>query len=64
MNPFQIVKILDLNGKDVSGAVSDPENPVDLDDVQYRSLKGQFKDTIFVKAGYRVILRQKQIQKI
>ncbi|WP_350643072.1 multicopper oxidase family protein [Acinetobacter sp. ANC 5414] len=59
VNPFQIVKILDLNGKDVSGLAPDPDNPVNLDDVQYRGLKGQFKDTIFVKGGYRVILRSK-----
>ena len=58
VNPFQIVKILDLKGNDVSGLVpeQDPENP-DLEDVQYRGLKGQFKDTIFVKGGYRVIVR-------
>jgi len=59
VNPFQIVKILDLKGNDVSETVPDPENPVDLDDLQYRGLKGQFKDTIFVKEGYRVIARTK-----
>ncbi|ATO19659.1 hypothetical protein BS636_08335 [Acinetobacter sp. LoGeW2-3] len=58
VNPFQIVKILNLDKKDVSepisASVSDPNG---LDDVQYRGLKGQFKDTIFVKPGYEVIVR-------
>lgn len=48
VNPFQIVKILDPNGKDVSGpdAVDDAEGTVDL---QYRALKGVWKDTLWVK---------------
>lgn len=48
VNPFQIVKILDPNGKDVSGpdAIDDAEGTVDL---QYRALKGVWKDTLWVK---------------
>ena len=71
VNPFQIVKILDPDGKDVSGpdAVDDyPKalNSVALPDPQYRGLKGVWKDTIWVKnAGkpddklgvYKVIVR-------
>lgn len=59
VNPFQIVKILKTVGDkeiDVSDTAPDP-NDNNLDDVQYRGLKGQFKDTIFVKQGYRVIVR-------
>ena len=59
VNPFQIVKILDPNGNDVSVAdnnVKDEDGGVV--DTQYRGLKGVFKDTIFVKpGGYRIILR-------
>lgn len=58
VNPFQIVKILNPQGKDVSEAIApeDPVNPV-LDDVQYRGMKGQFKDTLFVKQNYTYIIR-------
>ncbi|KVD74522.1 L-ascorbate oxidase [Burkholderia sp. ABCPW 14] len=51
VNPFQIVKILDPNGKDVSepgaidvgGAAKEPPDP------QYRGLKGVWKDTLWIK---------------
>lgn len=48
VNPFQIVKILDPNGKDVSlpDAVDDYDGSVDP---QYRGLKGVWKDTLWVK---------------
>ena len=48
VNPFQVVKILDPNGKDVSApdAVDDAGGSVDL---QYRGLKGVWKDTLMVK---------------
>lgn len=48
VNPFQIVKILDPKGKDVSapGAVDDAGGTVDL---QYPGLKGLWKDTLWVK---------------
>jgi L-ascorbate oxidase len=48
VNPFQVVKILDPNGKDVSGpdAVDDYGGTVDP---QYRGLKGVWKDTLWTK---------------
>ncbi|GKT26990.1 multicopper oxidase domain-containing protein [Acidovorax sp. SUPP3334] len=48
VNPFQIVKILDPDGKDVSGpdAQDDAGGAVDP---QYRGLKGVWKDTLWVK---------------
>src|SRR5262249_28850844 len=50
VNPFQIVSILDRNGIDVSttGETADP---------QYANLKSVWKDTIFVKPGYEVVIR-------
>jgi FtsP/CotA-like multicopper oxidase with cupredoxin domain len=49
VNPFQIVKILDPNGKDVSapGAVDDAGGTVDP---EYPGLKGVWKDTLWVKS--------------
>jgi FtsP/CotA-like multicopper oxidase with cupredoxin domain len=57
VNPFQIVRILDPNGKDVSGlnapdysgGPTDPRDPKYLIDPQYRALKGVWKDTLWVK---------------
>jgi L-ascorbate oxidase len=51
VNPFQIVKILDPNGKDVSGpdAVDSFGAPAENPDPQYRALKGVWKDTLWVK---------------
>lgn len=48
VNPFQVVKILDSNGKDVSaaGAVDDAGG---TPDPQYPGLKGVWKDTLWVK---------------
>ena len=48
VNPFQIIEILDPNGKDVSAAdsVDDFTGQVDT---QYAGLKGVWKDTIWVK---------------
>ncbi|MEM9265752.1 MAG: multicopper oxidase family protein [Cyanobacteria bacterium P01_F01_bin.13] len=48
VNPFQIVKILDPNGNDVSGldAVDEANGTVDP---QYRNLKGVWKDTLWIK---------------
>lgn len=50
VNPFQIVKILDPNGKDVSapGAVDDFGGGTP--DPQYPGLKGAWKDTLWVKS--------------
>lgn len=44
VNPFQIVRILDPDGNDVSG-----EHAGDGDDRQYQGMKGVWKDTIWVK---------------
>ena len=57
VNPFQIVKILDPNRRDVSGhnapdfsgGPTDPKDPKYLIDPQYRALKGVWKDTLWVK---------------
>lgn len=67
VNPFQVVAILDPNGKDVS----DPKAVDDYDktaapDTQYPGLKGAWKDTLWVKnvrlsngdrKTYKVIVR-------
>ncbi|AZZ92307.1 multicopper oxidase family protein [Hahella sp. KA22] len=49
VNPFQIVKILDSNGRDVSApdAVDDASGAADP---QYQGLKGVWKDTLWVKS--------------
>jgi L-ascorbate oxidase len=57
VNPFQIMQILDLQGRDVSAAVA--TDSTNLDDVQYRGLKGAWKDTLFAKQGYQIIARSK-----
>ncbi len=51
VNPFQIVAILDPNGKDVSapGAVDDYAGGAP--DLNYPGLKGAWKDTIWVKSA-------------
>ena len=50
VNPFQIVRILDPDGRDVSvtGELNDP---------QYANLKGAWKDTLLVKQNYIVVMR-------
>jgi L-ascorbate oxidase len=50
VNPFQIVRILNPQGVDVSVTG-------EADDPQYTGIKGAWKDTIFVKPGYQVITR-------
>ena len=50
INPFQIQKILNPGGVDVSVTG-------EADDPQYAALKGVWRDTIFVKPGYKVITR-------
>ncbi|MBD2435556.1 multicopper oxidase domain-containing protein [Nostoc sp. FACHB-110] len=49
VNPFQIVKILDPNGKDVSlpDAI---DNADGTNDPQYPGLKGVWKDTLWIKS--------------
>lgn len=48
VNPFQVVKILDPKGRDVSGpdVIDDADGTVDT---QYRGLKGVWKDSLWVK---------------
>lgn len=48
VNPFQVVRILDPNGKDVSGSDA-IDNAGGTVDPQYRALKGVWKDTLWVK---------------
>ncbi|KUM05064.1 multicopper oxidase domain-containing protein [Chromobacterium subtsugae] len=50
VNPFQIVKILDNKGRDVSGPQGVPG--ADEDDEQYRGMKGMWKDTLWIKNLY------------
>lgn len=50
VNPFQVVKILDPKGNDVS-VNGEPDDP------QYANLKGAWKDTLFVKSSYHVVMR-------
>jgi L-ascorbate oxidase len=69
VNPFQVVAILDPNGKDVSapGAIDDFDKS-GPPDTQYPGLKGAWKDTLWVKnvkvsdtvrKTYKVIVRTK-----
>ena len=50
VNPFQVAKILNPQGVDVSVTG-------EADDQQYANLKDTWKDTLFVKQGYRLFLR-------
>jgi len=52
VNPFQVVAIYDPSGKDVSvsGEANDP---------QYANLRNTWKDTLFVKQGYNVVIRSR-----
>jgi len=65
VNPFQVVAVLDPNGKDVStdDAVDDYDTTKQFPDPQYRGLKGKWKDTLWVKnamgKSYKVIVRTK-----
>ena len=49
VNPFQIVEILDPSGKDISG----PDGQDPDGDLQYRGLKGVWKDTLWVKSAVK-----------
>jgi L-ascorbate oxidase len=64
VNPFQIVKILDPKGIDVSapGAIDKIGTDTkgnDILDPEYPGLKGAWKDTLFVKFQYTVIVRSR-----
>ncbi|WP_223620968.1 multicopper oxidase family protein [Lysobacter sp. ESA13C] len=50
VNPFQVDRILNKEGKDVS-VTGDPG------DSQYANTKGTWKDTLFVKGGYQLFVR-------
>ncbi|MHC2282128.1 L-ascorbate oxidase [Bradyrhizobium diazoefficiens] len=52
VNPFQIMEIRNSSNVDVS---VDGE----ADDLQYANLKGEWRDTLFVKAGYTVTTRSR-----
>jgi FtsP/CotA-like multicopper oxidase with cupredoxin domain len=54
VNPFQIVKILNADGQDVS-ETGEPATG----DMQYADLKGAWKDSIFIKQDYTVVMRTK-----
>jgi L-ascorbate oxidase len=56
VNPFQIKEILNPAGVDVSATGEPSTNPED-NDMEYADLKNQWKDTIFVKNGYKVVFR-------
>ena len=51
VNPFQIIRILDPTGKDVStpDAVDTFGSPTGAPDPQFRGLKGVWKDTLWIK---------------
>ena len=51
VNPFQLVSIVDEQGRDVT----DPKGPAF--DADYLGLKGQWKDTILIKQGLRIAFR-------
>lgn len=54
VNPFQIVKILNADGVDVSES-GEPATG----DMQYADLKGEWKDSLFIKQNYTVVMRTK-----
>jgi FtsP/CotA-like multicopper oxidase with cupredoxin domain len=50
VNPIQVVKILNAEGVDVSES-GEPDDP------EYADLKGEWKDTLFIKEHYTVVAR-------
>jgi len=52
VNPFEVVRILNPEGVDVS-VTGEPEDP------QYANTKGTWRDTLFIKQGYRAVLRSR-----
>ena len=51
VNPFQIISIVDLEGRDVT----DPTSPAF--DPDFAGMKGEWKDTVFVKENQKVAFR-------
>jgi L-ascorbate oxidase len=52
VNPFQVVAILDPQGRDVSGPEAVPGA-----DPQYRGFRNMWKDTVWVEQGYTLKMR-------
>jgi FtsP/CotA-like multicopper oxidase with cupredoxin domain len=59
VNPFQIVKILNADGTDVSAIGSSDKDSAGNIDSQYHGLKGVWKDTLLIKQGYKIFVRSK-----
>lgn len=59
VNPFQVVRILNPTGVDVTDPALPYDERLKLEggDPQYLDLKGVWKDTLFTKQGYRVVFR-------
>jgi FtsP/CotA-like multicopper oxidase with cupredoxin domain len=59
VNPFQIVKILDPEGRDVTDTSVPRATRLAWEggDAQYLDMKEMWRDTVFVKMGYHVIMR-------
>lgn len=59
VNPFEIVRILNKDGKDVTDTSIPRATRLEWEggDPQYVDLKGVWKDTVFVKQGYKVVMR-------
>lgn len=59
VNPFQVVRILNPAGVDVSDPSIPYDERLELEggDPQYLGLKGVWKDTLFTKQGYQVVIR-------
>ncbi|HEV7372433.1 multicopper oxidase family protein [Arenibaculum sp.] len=59
VNPFQVVRILNPAGVDVTDPAVAYEERLKLEggDPQYLDLKGVWKDTLFTKQGYQVVVR-------
>ncbi|HJU37990.1 MAG TPA: multicopper oxidase domain-containing protein [Tahibacter sp.] len=69
VNPFEVVKILNICDQDVSDGknpdytnyktVDDCKKPGENPDPQYSTLKNTWRDTLFVKQGYKLYVRSR-----
>ena len=69
VNPFQVVKILNVCDQDVSDGKNpdytnwktkdDCKKPGEKPDTQYSTLKNTWRDTLFVKQGYKLYVRSR-----
>ncbi|WP_448206904.1 multicopper oxidase family protein [Azospirillum sp. sgz302134] len=59
INPFQVVKVLNEKGEDITDPAKRYEERLKLagNDPQYLDMRGLWKDTVFVKEGYKVVVR-------